>query len=563
MFIESNMENKLNGIVHRKIWIIIPARGGSVGIPRKNIKLLAGKPLISYSLESSIAAVGKMNVVVVTDDSEIYEVALDLGVKIILEEFPTPPEETLDTKIVRNIPALLELGARPDDLVVTVQPTSPLLRPETILDAVNLFDSGANSVISVSEDRHLRWKIGHNNRPIALFKKRVNRQSLPVEYKETGAIVVAKLNDIQILNTRIVEPVKLLPLKNEESIDIDSFVDFLAAEHLLTRMRIVIRADASREIGMGHIYRALALAYELSRHDITIVTNKSMPLGQEVLSQKPFKHHAIENETEFIGLLEKVTPNLVIMDVLDTQKEQTSRIKDVSHNLKLVSFEDMGPGAVNADLLVNEFCQASHLNGVLQLTGLKYSVLAPTFEMINRNYRLNSKVETILILFGGTDPSNLAEKVLVSLREIKYSGKVRLVRGLGAKDISISKYPFEIEVYRNVKNMAQLMSGSDLAFTSGGRTISELAEIGVPSICMAQNKREQEHPLAIYSKGVRYLGLGSEVSDAKLQEAIIQLIENVGLRQKLHFGALAEVEGRSNQKIITQILEHLGLNHLN
>ena len=186
-------------------------------------------------------------------------------------------------------------------------------------------------------------------------------------------------------------------------------------------------------------------------------------------------------------------------------------------------------------------------------------MLAPSFETLPRRAPLRNPAQNVLVLFGGTDPANLAQKALDALQAVEFDGEVTLVRGLGAPPLEPDNWRLNISLKHNVKNIAQLMAQADLALSSAGRTITELASIGVPTICLAQNQKEMGHSHATEANGVVMLGLGAAVSDQTLQLEIQRLLEDLSRRTELQQRALTSLAGRSNDAVIGKILGAVGL----
>lgn len=541
-------------------WIVIPARGGSVGVPRKNVRMLAGRPLIAHSIETALAATASDRVVVITDDDEIDEISRFYGARVVRERTIASGGATLDQLMLRHLPDLAQLGAQDSDLILTLQPTCPLLTPARFAEAIAQFENGAGSVITVKDDRHLSWTLDSDGNPQPLYSARVNRQQLPPNLRESGAIIGCRIADLKKNQTRIVRPIALVPLPENESLDIDTFADLVVAEHWKTRLNVVIRADAAPTLGMGHVYRAIALAQSLARHQILLVTSAAMPLGAEFFSQFPFEQVTVDGDSQFVHLVAERRANLVVLDVLDTEADLIDRLRTATGvGPKIVTFEDLGTGAEAADLLVSDLYTNPRVTAERQLSGVQHAILAPSFETLPRRAPLRESVENVLVLFGGTDPANLAKRALDALQAVDYSGKVTLVRGLGAQPIELETWRLDIELKYNVKNIAELMAQADIALSSAGRTLTELASIGVPTICMAQNQKEMGHSHATEANGVVMLGLGAEVAKQTLQAAITGLIGDLPYRARLQEQALASLAGRSNDAVIAKIMSCVGL----
>lgn len=535
-------------------WIVIPARGGSRGVPRKNLRPLVGVPLIAHTIKTALQGTLAERVVVITDDAEISEVANYFGALVIMESKDASGLATLDQLIHHHLEDLANLGATSNDLLLTMQPTCPLITAARISEAVVQLEGGAGSVITVKDDRHLSWTI-EDGEAKPIYQARVNRQLQPAQFRESGAIIGARIKDIEKNKTRIIEPVSLIELPENESLDIDTFSDLVVAEHWLTRKKIIIHADSSSALGMGHVYRALALAQELARHDLLILTTREHSLGSQFFDTKVFNHEQIENTNELVARASEFEADLVVLDVLDTEAKTVKALQ--ANGAKVATFEDLGSGSEVADLTVSDLYPNPKL-GSNQLTGVSSAILAPTFEVLEREAKVQADVTSILVLFGGTDPAHLAEKSLNALEALGFKGKVTCVRGLGAKNI-VQTFDLDLVVKRDVKNMAQLMADSDLALSSAGRTITELMSVGVPTICLCQNDKELTHQHATSENGVLNLGLGQEITAESLQKTIKELIADYQKRLAMKQLALAATASRSNAEVVSQILKKVGL----
>jgi len=535
-------------------WIVIPARGGSTGVPRKNVRLLGGVPLIARTIKTALSGTLAGRVVVITDDDEIAEISERFGAVVTREE-KTTGKATLDEVMVRTIPFLRSLGAQDNDVLLTMQPTCPFIKPERVKEAMGKFAEGAGSVLTVVDDRHLEWVFDAEGKPSPAYTARVNRQLLPPKFRESGAIIGARIGDIVRTGTRIVAPINLVEVPDGESLDIDTFSDWAIAEHIVSRRRILLRTDAAKELGMGHVYRTLALAYALARHDITIVLSEDKPLGAEFFKDYPFKVDTVKSDLEFLSYARKAKAELVVLDRLDNLAEFVTLLGGFC---KVVTFEDLGDGAEAADLLIADLYENPRVPAERQLTGVENAILAPTFETIDRQIQFHEKVQEVLVLFGGTDPSNLAETALRALEHIKFEGRVTIVRGLGADLIDPKAYDLRLKVLSNIKNMPAVMENADIALSSAGRTITELSSLGIPTICMAQNSKELTHTHTTPANGVIMLGLGKLVSVETLGAHLTELMENTELREKLHLRALEATKGRSNANIVRRIMKQIG-----
>ncbi|MGD9497167.1 MAG: NTP transferase domain-containing protein [Armatimonadota bacterium] len=214
---------------------VIPARGGSKTVPLKNIQPVAGKPLIAYVIEACLRAACVDRTVVSTDHEQIALVARQYGAEV---PFMRPPElagdlVTLDPVIYHAVTTLEAQDGAPIDVVLTVQPTCPLLRPETIDRSVaTLIEGGYDSVIMLKEIRHLYWR-RVNGKFEPLFARRANRQELDPLYPETGAVFASR-RAIVTPQDRLGTNIGHIIGSEQEAIDIDTEIDLRLAELIIT-----------------------------------------------------------------------------------------------------------------------------------------------------------------------------------------------------------------------------------------------------------------------------------------------------------------------------------------
>jgi CMP-N-acetylneuraminic acid synthetase len=263
------------------ILVVIPARGGSKGIPRKNLRLLNNKPLISYSIEIAKASQYVDDVVVTTDDSQIALIAEKFGASVIRrsEELSTD-EVPLDPVIHDAMIQKEKLAFDEYDIVITLQPTSPLIKPESLDKVIEKFeDFSIDSVISVVDDRNLSWGYDENNqRYFPNYIERCDKQDLPVSLKETGAILATRRSFVHE-NSRLGTNIGIVEVSREESVNIEEYEDWWLAENYLKKKRIAIVVNANEEIGTSHMDRCITIASKLVFHEVLFLIDEHYQLG--------------------------------------------------------------------------------------------------------------------------------------------------------------------------------------------------------------------------------------------------------------------------------------------
>lgn len=225
----------------KRIIGIIPARGGSKGLPRKNILPLRGKPLIAWTIEQAQASTCLDKVIVTTDNEEIASVARTHGAEVPFmrpRELASDNAKTID--VIYHALDWLEANFETFDIVVLLQPTSPLRRSTDINNAVEmLFSQKASAIISVCEtEHHPCWSntLPHSRcmadflRPELMNK---NRQELPTYYRLNGAIYAAYCTYLKNQHGFFGSETFAYIMPKERSIDIDTKTAFNFANYLL------------------------------------------------------------------------------------------------------------------------------------------------------------------------------------------------------------------------------------------------------------------------------------------------------------------------------------------
>ncbi|TDX58905.1 cytidylyltransferase domain-containing protein [Orenia marismortui] len=224
---------------NRNIVAIIPARGGSKGIPRKNIKLLAGKPLIAYSIEQALASKLVDRVIVSTDDEEIKEVAESYGAEVPFvrpKEFAT--DEAATEPVLQHAVQYLEQNQDYSiDLVVLLQATSPIRYAEDIDKSIKkLVETQADSLLSVSESHAFFWleKINGDNQALYDYKNRPRRQDIEEQkYQENGSIYLTKKEILMAENNRLGGKIEKYIMEKLKSFEIDDLEEFWLIEQII------------------------------------------------------------------------------------------------------------------------------------------------------------------------------------------------------------------------------------------------------------------------------------------------------------------------------------------
>ena len=216
---------------------IIPARGGSKGIPRKNVRLVAGRPLIVHTIAQALGANTVTRVVVSTNDDEIADVSAAAGAEVIRRPDEISGDMASSESALSHALAHLwsSEGYRPD-LVVFLQCTSMLRCMHDIDRAVEVLrEQDADSLLSVSPSHRFLWAEvdGVMTSLNYDYCHRLRRQDMPKQYVENGSIYVFKPAVLEQTGNRLGGKIAIHVMDEKSGLDIDSLFDMKMAEQIL------------------------------------------------------------------------------------------------------------------------------------------------------------------------------------------------------------------------------------------------------------------------------------------------------------------------------------------
>ena len=268
-------------------------------------------------------------------------------------------------------------------------------------------------------------------------------------------------------------------------------------------MKIVFIADGGEQMGMGHVQQSTTLAKELSdRAEICFLTKSDETVVSQ-MKDAGFTTFKLNSDNEIAALLQKIKPDIVIIDKLDVAENFARELKG-SLSSKLAIFTNQTSANKYADVSVNAVISSNFRNtkyldkntNTLYFYGPKYCILRKEFhEFKSKGKKVNSMVKKISLIFGGSDPSNLTSIVLNELLSLKKGYKIDVIMGVHFEHLDtlnqvLVRYPNKkgnVNLYKNVKNVAELMYKADLVIVSPGLSLFEALCVGTPVIAMHHN----------------------------------------------------------------------------
>lgn len=505
---------------------VIPARAGSKGVPNKNIRIVGGHPMVYYAIHNALSSKYITDVIVTTDSPEVKIIAEQMGAKCRWRDAELCTDSVTLDAVVYD--AVLDGNW---DYVITMQPTSPTLSVATLDAAIEYtINNGKDTVISAINAPHLSWGV-RDGKKVPNYEKRLNRQYLPPCFMETGAFVISKASVVK-RNSRIGENVDVYEVSERESIDVDNFDDLRNVANILEApQKVAIYVNGNNKRGIGHIYRALELADEFYvKPDIFYDINQT---DVNVFGKTTHNLIPINGIAELFQICKEQNYSVFINDILTTSIDYMIGLRSVLPEAKIINFEDDGEGAMKADIVFNALYQNAEVPQMH--TGEKYYICGKSF-MFYEPIEIKEQVKRVFISFGGADPQNYSDRLLSIISKEQYSSyHFVVVLGRAKHNVgNLMEYNSytNIDVLHDVSNMPQLMCSCDIGVTSRGRTGYELALLGIPSIAMAQNQREEKHGFVCNENGYSYIGLNPA---DEIIESTLQMYLNMSQSTRKHF----------------------------
>ena len=535
---------------------VVPARKGSKGIPRKNVRELAGKPLVAHAIETANASSLVDHVALTTDSIEIAKIGRQYGVDTVVDR----PERlgADDVPLAPVVEHAFDVVEGEFEYVLCLQPTVPLIGPSSVDAGVEVgMDGDAECVIFVRDSTHHYWREtedGHE--PVSTA--RANRQQMARIYGEIGVFLTHR--NLVTEGKRIDDSPAFHEVPPEEGIDIDTYGDWLRAESHLKRKRLVYRVTGNAQTGTGHIYRGITIADHLFEHDILFAVHPEDDIALDKLVESNYDYRVFEDTPSFLDFLRTDPPDVVANDILNTSAEYVKAVSDIGP--RVVNFEDLGEGTDHADAVVNALFEHSN-PPANHYFGFRYICLRNEFRYATPLAEIQT-VDRIMVSFGGTDENDLTARTLHALADLDASVHLDVVLGTGYEQADslaavVADLPAHItaEVSQDITSMAERMEQADLLLTSNGRTLYESSALNLPAISIAQNQREQKHPYAHISRGILTLGQAEYVSESAIRSAVEDYIDDPEKRETMR-QALADHDMTDGIERIKTILFDTG-----
>ena len=520
---------------NNKILVVIPVIDDSIGIPRKHIRLMNNKPLISYSIEIAKSSQYVDDVVVTTDNSELALISERFGASVIRRSGDLANEGiSLESVIYDAMVQKEKLAFDEYDIVIIMQPTAPLLKATTLDKVIEKFEDFAiESVIGCVEDSHLSW--GYDEANERYFPNYIERlkENLPKSFRESGAIIASRRGYIHE-DSYLGSNIDLIELSREESINIENYDDWLVVENHIQKKRWAFIVNSDNEITNRPIYNCLSMASKLISHDLIILLDENYESGIKITKDYGFDYKVYDGFEELFSILREFNPQIVVNDIQDTSEDYMITLKNEGYFV--VNFDDLGVGIDYADVVFDPLYEHD-LSEKNVFSGYKYYVLKDEF-YFQPTKVITQDVSNVLIIFEGSDSNNLSELFLSTILSTNYEGKINIILGRGYENIEglISKYESNplIQIYQNVSDVSEFMFKADIIITSASKMMYDACALAVPTICVCQNDLEKMHIFANADNGFINLGMSEELTEQEIATQFSNLVNSHELRIEMN-----------------------------
>lgn len=330
--------------------------------------------------------------------------------------------------------------------------------------------------------------------------------------------------------------------------------------------RVLIRADGSNAIGLGHIYRMKTLAESLVATGyrvafVTVADDVVKALLKEIPVNCYFFH--TENFRDAIShAMSTETPHLLIYDALRTSEEDLCVIRKGS-GCRIVTFDDTGAGLTMADAVINPmvFCWGEYRTSECRarlFEGPDYMILPTSIgEYIRREKPIRQDAIQVFCAYGGTDTYNLTERTIEALNLSKKSLMLRVNLGPGVQSNesfsrTVANSQHCVKVIKQIPNLFEEFWAADVVLCAGGLMVWELAAIGTPSIAIAAEAHEERN-LDFLSRAGTTVSLGyyKNVIWEEIPDVLSGLLTEGSARIRMSHAGRKTVDGKG----LTRVLE--------
>jgi UDP-2,4-diacetamido-2,4,6-trideoxy-beta-L-altropyranose hydrolase len=344
-------------------------------------------------------------------------------------------------------------------------------------------------------------------------------------------------------------------------------------------MKLIVRADASTEIGTGHVMRCLALAqcWQKQGGTVIFIMSNSTPAldvrlkseGVEIIDLAATSG-SLEDAQETVIFAQKFNIDWIVIDGYQFQQDYQKIFKN--YHLKTLFIDDYGHSnyycsdiVLNQNINADQSLYQNRETYTKLLLGSSYTLLRQEFRKLPLQTKTISLIGTkILVTLGGGDPDNVTLKVIQALSDIKVNDLEVLVV-IGASNPSynqlnlfVQSLNFSIKLVQNVTDMPQLMAWADISIAAGGSTNWELAFMGLPSVIIVIANNQQKIAEKLHKQGIIInLGWHQQIIPEQIGLTVQALISDRARREIMSQKGQQLIDGKGAIRVVSEMVNML------
>jgi N-acylneuraminate cytidylyltransferase len=547
---------------------IIPARGGSKRIPRKNIKSFCGKPILSYSIAAARESGCFDEIMVSTDDPEIAEIARLNGATVpFLRSEATSNDHAGILEVLQEVVERYRTeSGKSFDSICCILPTAPLILHADIARARSILDSGHfDSVFPVVRFSYpiLRSLKMDGDRVSMIWPENYSKRSqdLSPAFHDVGQFYWMRPEPCFSKGRVFTDNSSGIEIPELRVQDIDTDEDWRICElkhRFLNRKRVLILTEAGPDIGMGHATRCRSLARKFEDKDCTVTLWVHSDQGLDLPGGIPSRSWWEGDE----ALLEEVgSVDLVVLDSFRISKMLLDRIQKVARGF--VSIDDY-PRREYATGLVVDWTVGAKASWFPRATPDSL-LLGPGFCSLRPAYwnpapRTAFHLRRVLVSFGGTDVRSLTLPCLDALcnrfPDLEFHAVVRTDTLASATGTA----PANLRVHSDLDDneMAALMRHCQLAVCGGGQTLYELASCGCPAVAIGLVDNQMDDIRGFQAEGsLRFAGEWDAPDLWEIVALEVDAFRDPQMLETFSRKGSQLVDGRGAERLVEAILGRL------
>jgi spore coat polysaccharide biosynthesis predicted glycosyltransferase SpsG/CMP-N-acetylneuraminic acid synthetase len=501
---------------NKNLIVIIARESGRYDVSKQNLRLVNGKPLLSYVIKTAKES-KNCYTIVSTDSDEVKQYAEFYQVPVLDRSKKLTKDDTKLIEIASEALTKLEKKGLKFRKCLILHPHFPLIKKETI----QRFFSSLNKKVSIIYG--YEKEVDYN---FAKIKK--NFELEPLSKENVKIIKIVSFDCQKLLHIKTDNKIFGLGISSDEIFTPHNYHQFAYLESVMKRKKIIVRVDADINTGLGHVYNMLTILNNIRNDDILVIMNAKKNLGFKKFKEHLYAVKTYSDENEFWKIIRNFKPDIIFNDILNTTSYYIKKLK--KEGIFVVNFEDLGEGRKFADLVFNPIFE-SKKQMKNEYYGPNYACVREEFRVFKRK-KIRKYVKNIAITLGGVDKDNNVLKILSVIRKFKLleNVKIKIILGLGYKQKKkllgltnkMNSLNHKIEIVEKVDLLSKHLIDCDFVIASNGRTVLEIASLNIPLISLSVNKREQQHNF------VRKFNVGYHIDYTKnIEDKLKSSIENM------------------------------------